>query len=736
MKKHALLIGINEYSDFKHLTGAAQDATKVAETLQKLYGFDGNELTLLTCRRQGDYRPSRNTIREHIRRIEKDCELLLIGFWGHGKVLISPNGDHDLYLCALDTYKSDLEESGIPLSFLKNHLKSVRIADTCIILDCCQKIAGTRGDESTLTQEAYDQIDQFYTRDVTAVPKSTDDVRRNPTRAIWNSCSLAQEALEWKYRSEHEHGIFTVHLLEAMQRSNRLADWVTYVSDKVPKTVMNQWGQPQTPFIKTEGGNDIQFPTTGTLSLSPATQRKNAGKTRPKQKEHTKESGEKDLCASGGKMAVAPEVIPRMKRGQQALEDSDWSKASEYFNWVLDNIDAEHAPAFTGLLCAELEVQKEELLGDYKTLFSEFNNFKKAVRFAGAEYKKTLEGYDHQVKKRIQQERREAQKAASQRARDERAQRETGTLAGYYRQNVEKMKTASTAEDWRQLEGAFRTIRPYRDTVELEGECGRKARTIAEKMERERARKAGTEMVLTIKRVKYPFRWCPPGTFDMGSPASEEGRHAGETQHRVTLSRGFWMLKTPVTQGMWEGVMVNNPSNWKGTKLPVEQVSWEDCQGFIQKLNGHGVAPDGYRFSLPTEAQWEYACRSGTPTPFYFGSVWNWDKANCDGKHPYGTNTNGKYHRKTVDVGLYPANAWGLYDMHGNVWEWCEDWYGNYPSGAVTDPVGSSSGLGYVLRGGSWENRAQECRSASRSNFHPSLRGNSVGLRLSLVRAE
>ena len=243
-------------------------------------------------------------------------------------------------------------------------------------------------------------------------------------------------------------------------------------------------------------------------------------------------------------------------------------------------------------------------------------------------------------------------------------------------------------------------------------------------------------LVLTIMGVEFPFRWCPAGTFTMGSPTSEAERADDETQHRVTLSRGFWMLETPVTQAMWEKVMGSNPSYFKGAKLPVESVSWGDCQEYIKQLNGLGVTPLGYRFSLPTEAQWEYACRAGTTAAFNFGSVLNGDKANCDGNHPYGTSTKGQYLKKTSEVGSYPANAWGLFDMHGNVYEWCLDRYGGYPSGSVTDPTGVSSGSLRVLRGGSWSLIAGGCRSALRGYDVPSNRLSDCGVRPALVRVE
>ena len=263
-------------------------------------------------------------------------------------------------------------------------------------------------------------------------------------------------------------------------------------------------------------------------------------------------------------------------------------------------------------------------------------------------------------------------------------------------------------------------------------------------------KRAGERIVLTINDIDYAFRWCPPGTFTMGSPASEADRGDDETQHQVTLFRGFWLLETPVTQGMWESVMGNNPSHFNGSKnLPVESVSWDDCQEYITKLSDElksggykspvstgGLMPaalEGFKFSLPTESQWEYACRAGTTTPFHFGSVLNGDKANCDGNYPYGTSTKGKYLEKTSEVGSYPANAWGLKDMHGNVCEWCLDWFDDYPSGAVTDPVGSPTGSIRVVCGGSWHYCAQDCRSAFRSLSVPALRHNRLSLRLSLV---
>ena len=194
-------------------------------------------------------------------------------------------------------------------------------------------------------------------------------------------------------------------------------------------------------------------------------------------------------------------------------------------------------------------------------------------------------------------------------------------------------------------------------------------------------------------------------------------------------------METELTQKQWKALMGENPSRFKGDDLPVEQISWNDCQELIEKLNAHSSKPSGWRFDLPTEAQWEYACRAGTETPFSWGSSLNGDKANCNGNYPYGTTTKGKYLEKTSPVGSYAANAWGIYDMHGNVWEWCKDWYDEdyYKGGAMTDPEGPNAGLYRVNRGGGWNDDAGDCRSADRFGDGADWRCNGLGARLALV---
>ncbi len=209
-------------------------------------------------------------------------------------------------------------------------------------------------------------------------------------------------------------------------------------------------------------------------------------------------------------------------------------------------------------------------------------------------------------------------------------------------------------------------------------------------------RQVGERLVKTINGVQFAFRWCPPGSFIMGSPENETGHLPHENQHKVTLTKGFWLMETEVTQAQWKAVMGDNPSVFKGDNLPVEYVNWTDCQAFCQKSTSLGLP-----LKLPTEAQWEYACRAGTTGAF---------AGDLDAIAWYLSNS----YAQTHPVATKKPNAWGLYDMHGNVWEWCADWVAEYPNGAVIDPAGPSQGTVRVGRGGGWFSIDLLCRSATR----------------------
>lgn len=265
------------------------------------------------------------------------------------------------------------------------------------------------------------------------------------------------------------------------------------------------------------------------------------------------------------------------------------------------------------------------------------------------------------------------------------------------------------------------------------------------------------------QRVAQCLRWIPPGRFWMGSPEDESGRydkdelgwifHEGP-RHRVTITRGFWLFDTPCTQALWQAVMGQNPSRYQSPTRPVENVSWDDAQAFLQKINEQ--IPE-LNLSLPTEAQWEHACRAGTDTATYAGPLpilgannapaldefaWYGGNSGVDFELDNGWDSSG-WSEKQYDhrrAGSHPVagkspNAWGLYDMLGNVWEWCQDGIRKYIDGHVRDPVGpTDSGAERALRGGGWRSHARDVRCARRDAYHPGVRLGSFGFRPARVQ--
>jgi formylglycine-generating enzyme len=233
--------------------------------------------------------------------------------------------------------------------------------------------------------------------------------------------------------------------------------------------------------------------------------------------------------------------------------------------------------------------------------------------------------------------------------------------------------------------------------------------------------------LFAMAQTKPNIEWVdiPAGTFTMGSPATEVERSDNETLHQVALS-AFMMSKYEVTFEQYDlfcdatGRKRPGDEGWGRANRPVVNVSWDDATAFADWI--------GCR--LPTESEWEYASRGGTSTPFNTGSNLTTSQANYNGNSPYNSNARGEYRKKTMPVGSFTANQYGLFDMHGNVWEWCSDLYGDYSVSAQTDPKGAISGKSRVRRGGGWNDRARRCRAAYRDNCIPAYRDYSIGIRL------
>jgi formylglycine-generating enzyme required for sulfatase activity len=237
---------------------------------------------------------------------------------------------------------------------------------------------------------------------------------------------------------------------------------------------------------------------------------------------------------------------------------------------------------------------------------------------------------------------------------------------------------------------------------------------------------------LAVQGEKQRLRWIPPGEFLMGSPQDEPERFKNEgPRHRVMLTEGYWFADTACTQALWQAVMGDNPSRFQEDQgNPVENVSWDEVQGFLQRLGELA----GVEAGLPTEAQWEYACRAGTETAFWWGEELDTKKANYHGNYPYAKGNKGEYREHTVPVKSFRPNPWGLWQMHGNVWEWCRDGRRDYGAtvAVAVDPEGPKEGEDRALRGGSWFSLGWYLRAAYRYGRRPGLRDDSFGFRFLL----
>ncbi len=763
MKKQALLIGINNYKILPGLKYARQDAEAVADSLKQNYCFSDNEILLLTDDRTGLLEPTdKYIIQDHLDELaNQELDLFIFGFWGHG---LFRNGKR--YLCPLNVKGARAEQQGLPFDELQELLSKIRAKNTCLILDCCQTVHD-RGVDEEETLTASDQTTmENAARDIVLrrkeqIPEFQSNV------AILNSCKEGQSAYEWDAR---QHGLFTAYLLEAMKKpSDSVMQIAQYISNNIKKAAL-ELGKEQTPFYKLEG--DIQLPVspiskTPEFVLPPLSKDAVIQKTEIEDINVTFTPGqvERQQRIQYDKIQLPP--LPEELINIQAENKGRETAIAQLKDFTHESLSQANAAVAQAQAQFDAWSERKERL--WKELSEDVqNSLEETISndpecteadinvpmedMSNQEYFDLLERFECGRKfelarlelERVQNQRQEKcanvinelqQKIASENARVEEIRSQfmdevllsiLAVMPGY-----KELKAAFPADVIRE---PLRLLDKYELGWRAPAEMAR-ARFLWKKqrpcvLEREpdlslEGREAGERAVMTINGVEFAFRWCPEGTFMMGSPTSEDGRYSHETQHQVTLTKGFWMMETQVTQKQWKAIMGNNPSSYKGDDLPVENVSWNDCQKFCKKC-----AQFGLPVQLPTESQWEYACRAGSTTAYFWSNALNGDKANCYGMSPCGTTTEGKYIGKTTPVGSYQPNAWGLYDMHGNVWEWCQDWYGDYPKGNVTDPTGPSSGSLRVIRGGGWDSNAQNCRSACRYCSEPGVRSSRLGFRV------
>ena len=667
----AVLVGIDRYQSpqISRLKGAANDASSLAETLKNTLNFPERNVLIYTSDSPDARLPTTGNIVKALKYIAKKAteeDTFVMLFSGHG--VMSGGGGYLL------TYGSDLgaiEFTGLPLTKLNQLLGSIKASYKLLLVDACRNDPESgKGDKENLLAES-------FARGIAVAPFTGVKARSQVAATLFSS-EEGQRAYEWPGK---DRGFFSYFLEKGLKGeaadsdgSVTLAGLVKYLRREVPDQVQRILGvdQMQVPWARMEGNDPGSW------------------------------------------------VINRLKGERLA----DLKKEAREKQKKLDELAKLEKENLAVRSKEQAEVAKWEQ--NIAKLDSRIAEMKQRLGTSTERNDDSLNAMLAMIKEREgEQKRLEAVKRKRQEAEAKR-QAELERLTA-----EKKMKlVAALEQDIRKYEQIMSS--PYgKDMKEAAWK-----RLIAKYPEASRSLEIGdTEGIIfkikyggTTNRFAMKFVYIESGTFMMGSPSNEPGRDDDERQHRVTLTRGFHMQTTEVTQGQWKAVMGGNPSYFKscGDDCPVEQVSFKDVQEFIQRLN-QKEGTNKYR--LPTEAEWEYASRAGTEAALANGRISELDcnyDVNLDAMGWYCGNADKKTHR----VAQKKANRWGLYDMHGNVWEWCQDKKGNYPSGHVTDPKDLSSGPYHVSRGGSYGGSAGSCRSANRNGESPDNQLSNLGFRL------
>ncbi|MFW6106587.1 MAG: SUMF1/EgtB/PvdO family nonheme iron enzyme [bacterium] len=698
MKKYALVIGISNYQDpeITDLSFAADDAREVGQSLQEVCGFD--EVRALHS--GGKIEPSHVNVVQALHNLApllSPEDLFLFYFAGHG--IQTKTGARLLTSNSLIRMP---ELASVSKDVLIDCLSGIECANRALILDACRNDPRKgMGDEDNL-------LTTGFSRDIMAVAEtSVEGV--TPATCVLFSCRLGERAYEWP---ERRHGVFTHYLLDGLRGAASddrgritIQGLGRYVEEQVPRWARKtHTPRPQTPWGEQKGSwreivlaearrteAVVREERAGQIEvMKPPVLRIESDPPGAAVKVDGKDVGDTplDLELAAGEYRVHAEKAgcePWERRVRfDAAGDAELRIELEEFKGtseVLKMIKRHKAIRRTELIRNTRKAINSEVLDAIiETLVASNKIEIRMAKLRGSRRASTiycLKGW----------------KLGANGPEEKCGKRKEPKWKVY----SEWPFSAGEARD-RQEETADLLDVPVEKTADLGG---------------------GIEMELVL---------IPRGEFMMGSKNGEDN----ETPvHKVRITKPFYMSRYPVTQDQWEQITGENPSDFEGSGRPVDNVSWEDCQKFVKKLNAKA---NDLTFDLPTEAEWEYACRAGTDTPFHFGETISTDQANYDGNCTYGDGTEGQYREETTPVGSFSPNAWGLYDMHGNVWEWCADWYDAlfYKKSPKDDPQGAAKGDSRVLRGGSWYGEPRNCRSAPRGGSNPTTRYNNGGCRVVL----
>ena len=702
-KKMALLIGVSEYgAGIPPLLSALNDVEAMERVLQNpnLGNFAQVERLL---------NPDSVAMRIAIQKLFKNAgkeDLLLFFFSGHG---ITNDDDH-LYLATRNTAKDNFEATAVDANFIQTQSKSCYSKRQVLILDACYSGAFANG---------------WHTKSIGVDIKKQlgAEGRVVLTSSGATQTSFAQEGATLS--------LYTQYLVEGIETG--AAD--TDNDGNIHVQELHTYAKAKVQAVKPNMTPDIILDKEGyNILLAYA----------PKNPEAEYCKLVEQYAKNGELKRIAIEVL---KAKPKTLVITD-AKAEEIETEVLEPFRRRliNLQSYKQYFAEEVEQQypldehtlkilkdyQQDVLGlrdeDVASIELEITSVKEV------EYQKQLQIQKQQEEEALQLQ--QQAKALSQLRLQQEAER------------LQRQREAEAAEQLRLQQEAERLQR-QREAEAEKNKSSYQLKTF--QFETAQINKNGTEIKRIAKSAEYftqdlgngvflEMVHIPGGTFIMGSPESEEGRNSDESpQHQVTVP-SFFMGKYPVTQKQWRLVaalpkvkidLESDPSNFKGDNLPVEFVSWNHAQEFCARLS----LKTNQTYRLPSEAEWEYACRGGTTTPFYFGETISTELANYHGNYTYGGGAKGEYRGKTTEVGKFPANPCGLYDMCGNVWEWCQDeWHGNYINAPTDGSAWSNGSNNYMsLRGGSWLNGPRSCRSAYRYDVNRDYLLSNVGFRVVCV---
>ncbi|RCJ23242.1 peptidase C14 [Nostoc sp. ATCC 43529] len=689
-KNWAIAIGINQYDYLQPLNYAKRDAQLMQQFLSNEAGF---EKIYFFCDDSPDFegkptRPNRaNLLRVLRQRFEKPFMGAGDNFWfffsGHG----IRYADRD-YLMPCDGDPEDIENTAIAINYVTERLRCCGADNVVLILDACRSL-GTRAGEGIGRQTA-------------------ENARQQGVISIF-SCSPQ----EYSYEIEAlQQGAFTTALLEGLGIQGKCATVERlnqYLNFRVPELVRQHINKKQTPYIITEPVSKshlILIPRHATLA-DIATLKNDAYRAQLKKDfDLAKQLWIRVLAAASGQDMEAIEALEEMAqlRGNSQQQPVSIIEIPQPTHSNLSDSQKRRREEERNRLQQEWELRNEKV---------------KRIRAALAI--ETDPSKQFQLEQQLKAENTELKHLNNELDEIEK-------LLQLQPSYPPSSKSGIVVEP--ESKNKLQTFQFEVVTVDATGKITN------------RSNRQGKYFVEDLGNgVTLEMVQIPGGTFTMGSPETEAKRYSNESpQHEVKVP-GFFMGKYPVTQAQYQAVMGNifqkiignnNPSYFKGEKRPVENVNWDDAVEFCKKLS----QKTGRTYRLPSEAEWEYACRAGTTTPFYFGEMITTDLVNYNGKYRYGSAPKGEYRDQTTDVGKFPPNSFGLYDMYGNVWEWCQDVCNDNYQGAPKDGSAWLTGKDNnikLLRGGGYGNPAYRCRSGVRSSDARAPCRRDVGFRVVAV---